>query len=341
MSTSKRTFLCSLIGIALLLGFSAGAVGQATGPSDPPLDPIVAQVVEMLNAGVSDSLILQWLDTTDRRPADIGSHGLIALTEAEASEQLTSTLLELAGQEREGESALEPRPGLTPSEADTGVSPPSPTSTHSGGDSGVDAIVRLSAKQVWVDEDEPDSPREPRWNVFLYLDGELVVWVRPDTKGKPVEARTSMQPGRRELRVVLQRYEERRGGWLYESLSVPSLVHFEVEPGDPVEIEVDMKRIWGLWRDRKEGGPMSYVVRQGNEILIERGGTGGNPDRWEPVCEDVEANFPEAQEVPRAFRRAMNRCVRWSDLWNGTGQSTSRPEILRALADYDFEPPIR
>ena len=301
----------------------------------------MAQVVEMLNAGVSDSLILQWLETTDRRPADIGSQGLIALTEAEASEQLTSTLLELAGQERKGESALEPRPGRSTSEADTGGSPASPTLTHTGGDSGVEAVVRLTAKQVWVDEDEPDSPREPRWNVFLYMDGKLVVWVRPDTKGKPVEARTSMQPGRRELRVIVQRYEKRRGGWLYESLSVPSLVDFEVEPGDPVEIEVDMKRIWGLWRDRKEGGPMSYAIRQGDEILAEQRATGGNPDRWQPVCEDVEANFPGSDNVPKAFRSAMNRCLRWNALWTGEGKSTSRSEILKDLATYDFEPPVR
>lgn len=295
----------------------------------------------MLNAGVSDSLILQWLESTDRRPVDIGSLDLIALTDAEASEELIAALLNRVEEARTAEPI------------DSSGAPPEPTPvaplaasvrdsrTTVPVDGSVEATFRLSAKRVWVDEEEPDSPREPRWNVFLYLDGEVIVWTRPDAKGKPVEARRSIAAGHREMRVVLQRYEERREGWRYESLSVPTLVAFEVQPGDPVEIEVDMKRIWGLWRNRKDGGPLSYVVRQGGEVLVEQSGTGGNPERWQPVCEDVEANFPDAEGVPKAFRNPMSRCVRWAELWNGPGKSTSRPGILEELAEYDFEPPVR
>lgn len=333
--------MASVIGIGLVLGLSAGAVGEESALSDPPLDSIVTQVVEMLNAGVSDTMILQWLESTGRRPVDIGSQGLIALSEAEASEELMTTLLQLVGA-RSGEEpapAVQPAPEeATPEEV--GASP-ARVVTQAADGNGVDATLRLSAKRVWVDEEEPDSPREPRWNVYLYLDGDLVAWVRPDANAEPVEARRLIQPGRREIRVALQRYEERRSGWRYESLSVPTLVEFDVEAGDPVEIEVDMKRIWGLWRDRKDGGPMSYFVRQGADVLAEQNGTGGNPDRWQPLCEDVEANFPVHQGVPRAFKSAMNRCIRWADLWNGTGKSTARTEILKALAEHDFEPPVR
>ena len=67
MSRTRRHVGASRIGIGLLLGLSAGAVGEDASRSDVPVDPIVSEVVEMLNAGVSNSLIVQWLESTDRR----------------------------------------------------------------------------------------------------------------------------------------------------------------------------------------------------------------------------------------------------------------------------------
>jgi hypothetical protein len=214
-------------------------------------------------------------------------------------------------------------------------------SQSSAGEGPVEAVIKLRAKQAFVEEDEPDAPRPQPWWIYLYLDGELVAWTKPSLKGEPVESRRLVPTGDRELRVVLQRYEELRGGWLYESLSVPTLVAFGTQPGNPIEIEVEMKRIWGLWRDRKDAGPLSYVIRQGVEVLAEHQGTGGNPDRWQPVCEDVEANFEDSRGVPKRFRNAMSRCIHWSELWTGAGRSTSRAEILAKLAEDHFQPSIR
>ena len=328
----KRTLLCILIGFGFVL--SNAAVGEEGATSKTLLDPIVAQVVEMLNAGVSDGLILQWLESTGRRPVDIDSEGLIALTEAQASEPMMSRLLELVGEERPG--ATMAPPAATPTGPTLQETP-----SAEAADGSLEAIIRLSGKRMWVEEDEPDSPRNERWKVFLYLDGELVAWTRPDQQGEPVEARRVIREGRREMRVILQRYEEARSGWNYESLAVPTLVAFDAQVGDPLEIEVDMERSWGLWRDRSDGGPLSYVIRQGVRVLGESKGAGGNPDDWQPVCEDIEANFPESQGVPRAYRSSMSRCARWADLWNGPGKETSRTEILEDLAEYDFEPPVR
>lgn len=340
-STTRQAVFASLLWIGGALVLAGGAAGTESGASDLPLDPIVSQVVKMLHADVSEPLILQWLEATGRGPEDVGSQGLIALSDAGASQELISGLLGLVGK-------VSSRPSEPPSTAATSLEPSEENATRSGSvpepianGSSLEARFLLSGKRAWVDEDEPDSPREERWSVYLYLDGELIAWTRPTLQGEPVEARRAIQPGRRELRVVLQRYEELRRGWSYESLTVPTLVAFEARPGDPIEIEVDMKRIWGLWRNRKDGGPLSYVIRQGSEVLAENEGTGGNPDRWQPVCEDLEANFPDAQRVPRAFRSSMSRCVRWAALWSGAGESTSRKEILQGLAEYDFEPPVR
>lgn len=329
------------IWVAFPFLLAVAAAGAESGTSDSTLDPIVSQVVEMLNAGVSDSLIVQWLEATGRRPTDVGSRGLIALTEAGSSEQLTNTLLGLVGERREGEPAVDQHLAQEPRSVEGADSstPNAEPQVPAGG--GVEATIRVSAKRVWVDEDEPDSPRDERWSVYVYLDGDFVAWVRPDRKGEPVETQRVIQPGHHEIRLVLQRYEELRKGWSYESLSVPTLVAFETSHGNPVAIEIEMKRIWGLWRDRKEGGPLSYVIRQGSQVLAENDGAGGNPERWQPICEDVEANFPAVENTPRAFRSSMERCVRWDTLWRDGAPSTSRADILSQLAEHDFEPSVQ
>jgi hypothetical protein len=321
--------------LGLLLFPSNGALAAESSSTD--LDPVVADIVEMLSAGVDEGVILEWLESTGRQPADVGSQGLIALTEAEASEEFVKVLLTLVEEEGgDGPARASPPLPATPRAAE-----PTPPATQPVARGTVEAVIQLRAKRVWVDEDEPDRPRDPPWSVYLYLDGEFVSWARPTLSGEPVAARRVIKVGQHEMRVVLQRNEELRGGWLYESLSVPTLFGFEAEGGDPIEIDIEMRRIWGLWRQRKAGGPLSYVIRQGDEVLAENGGTGGDPDRWQPVCEDVEANFLEGETVPKRFRNSMSRCIRWAELWPGPGPATSREEILQSLAEYEFQPPVR
>lgn len=326
-------------GLLIALGLMMPPLPAAAAEGD--FDPIVDDVVEMLRAGVDEGVITQWLQSTDRRPSDIGRQGLIALSDAGASEQLISTLLERieGGETDTAPTQTSPRAKPVPEETQTAGVPA--TREPAGNGDSVEVIFNLSARRAIVEEDEPDSPRELPWWIYLYLDGELVAWTKPSMRGEPVEARRVVETGQREMRVVLQRYEDLRGGWLHESLSVPTLVTLEARPGSPIEIDVEMKRIWGLWRDRKDGGPLSYLIRQGAEVLAEHQGTGGNPDRWSPVCEDVEANFRDKDGVPKRFRNAMSRCTRWSELWTGSGSLTSREEILDHLAEYNFEPPVR
>ena len=321
---------CSLIGLLALIG-----VAPILAQEEPEFDPIVADVIEMLASDVDEAVILQWLESTDRRPADIGSQGLIALTEAGASEDLIKALL-LRVDEAESAEDEAPPTAVAPREPAA-----APAETTDVATDRVEAIFQLIAKRIWVEEDEPDRPRDAEWWVYLYLDGEFVGWVRPTMQGDPVETRRVIEAGTHELRVVLQRYEELRGGWFHESLSVPTLVRFEASSGEPLQIEVEMVRIWGLWRQRKDGGPFRYLIRQGTEVLAENSGTGGDPNRWQPVCEDVEANFPGADGVPKRFRNSMSRCVRWAELWTGPGSDTDRVAILAKLAEDDFEPSLR
>ena len=82
-----------LIGL-LVLVFPLSARAEQAG-DEALLDPVVAEVVEMLEAGVDEEIIDRWLAATDRRPSDIGAEGLIALTEAGASKELMGRILDL------------------------------------------------------------------------------------------------------------------------------------------------------------------------------------------------------------------------------------------------------
>ncbi len=313
--------------------------GPLAAEKDRELDPVVAEVVQMLEAAVDEVVILQWLESTGRRPTDIGAAGMIALTEAKASKQLIDALLgSVRPSQGDSDTAGVAEPEGAISES------PSPAGLAEGArvtDDHVEAVVGLRAKRTFTEEDEPDSPRDSPWWVYLYLDGELVAWTKPSREGEPVRVRRRLSVGEHEMRVILQRYEDRLQGWWYESLSLPHLLSFDVAPGDAMDISVEMVRSWGFWQSSKAGGPLRYEILRGGVVLAQSDGAGGDPERWAPVCEDVEANFSGGGEVPKRFRSEMSRCVRWADLWNGVGKSTSRSAILAELAEYDFQPPLR
>ena len=75
--TKKNPLRCWPL-LVLLLLTNTGVAADA----DASLDPVVADVVEMLQAGVAEAVIIQWLESTGRRPADVRPEGMIALTEA-------------------------------------------------------------------------------------------------------------------------------------------------------------------------------------------------------------------------------------------------------------------
>ena len=314
--------------LALSLALCVFAVWAAAVPAVgaameiDAVDPVVAEVLEMLDAGVSDHLILRWLETTDRAPGDVSAAGLIALSEAEASEELIEALLRLAGGSADG------RPATGAGEAPI-TEPEAPVDKAADDVAAqVEAHFLLVAKQLFTDEPEPDNPQPETWDVFVYLDGDLLGWVHPTLAAEPVEVRRLLSAGSHDLRVVLERYDAKSRMHRYDSLSVPVPVAIEARPGAILEVDLQVKRIWGLWRDTDSSGPLSYTVKQGTEILTENTGTGGDPSRWRPICEDIEANFPDAKKVPSVHRTAMSRCVGWPELWPDREPVTPRMEIL-------------
>jgi hypothetical protein len=205
-------------------------------------------------------------------------------------------------------------------------------------DTPAEVLFLLSYKNIVTQEPEPDSPPPEPWTVYAYLDGELVAWVTDSLAGEPVRSTRLLAPGRHLLRVTQERHIQRGKRWVHESRVAPTLIAFDVDPGEEMEVDI---RFHGRWKYRDSRGPLSYAVRRGNQTLVEDGPTGGNPSEWQLVCEDVEANFPDADKVPRLYRRDMARCTPWSTLWNGAGEQTSRTELLAKMGKSDFQPTFR
>lgn len=344
--TANRNRYALLIGL-LLIALPLASHADQSGEETAELDPVVAQVVEMLAAGVDEEIIDQWLATTGRRPADIGAQGLIALTRAGASKDLIGQMLHLVA-----DTSAPPSPAPEPS-APVRVPPPldpEPSAPQvldpvekeayptARVDTPADVLILLSYKRVITQEPEPDSPPPEPWTVFAYLDGELVAWVTDSMAAEPVRANRQLAPGRHLVRVTRERHIQRGRRWVHETQVAPTNIALDVVPGQEMEVDI---RFHGRWMDRQTRGPLSYAVRQGNQTLAKEGPTGGNPSGWQLVCEDVEANFPDAEKVPRLYRQDMARCVPWSTLWNGAGEQTSRTELLASMSESDFRPSFR
>lgn len=345
MIVDCRRYAPLLIGLALLV---VPVFARAEQKGDQSLvDPVVAQVIEMLDAGVDEEIIGQWLVSTDRRPQDMSAGGLVALTQAGASKDLIGRLLDLVADTGRSSEPLgnSHAPARVPPPVDQ--EPLAPRILDEAGkeaypaagvDIPADVLFLLSYKKIYTQEPEPDYPPPEPWTVFAYLDGELVAWVTDSLEGEPVRANRLLAPGRHVVRVTQERHFRQGKKWVHESRVAPTFIAFDVVPGK--EMEVDL-RFHGHWVYRGSRGPLTYAIRQGNRTLDEEGPTGGDPSEWQLVCEDVEANFPEDGKVPRLYRWEMARCTPWSDLWDGTGEQTSRTELLAEMRKSDFQPTFR
>src|ERR1700753_2513480 len=87
-------------------------------------DPIVAQVLQMLQGGVSEPVITTWLDKSGARPAAVGSADLVALKKAGASDALMQKLIALAAAAAPAPPARAPPPAAAPAPSAPAPAPP-------------------------------------------------------------------------------------------------------------------------------------------------------------------------------------------------------------------------
>jgi hypothetical protein len=281
---------------------------------------LTGELVKMLEAEISEEIILEWLESADR-PQAISADDLVALKKAGASPVLMQGLLELS---RESGTTAQPRTAAgSPPEVQPSASP----TPAAAGDEASSVLVTVVLSYLSRVE-EPD----PEWDLYVYLDGMPVSYVshqgmqnRPST----IEFAREVPPGKHTIRVTQERHERRRSGWEHWARTGDEEFVFELQPGRPARIEVDFHE-----RILDYSDPLAFKLVQGS-VVLDSGRVGGEAEFWLLVCEDIESSVPEGKEPSRAQRRQLEDCVRWNTLWE---VAPSRAEVLEAMSKFDYRP---
>jgi hypothetical protein len=271
-------------------------------------------------------------------PAHVSADDLVALKGARASDQLISTLLDLA-KAGARKSAEKPAPAPAPAvaappvaekaeaaapTAPTPVAPaPPPPAPPSGAPraNGSTVLVSTTLRYVHV-ADEGEA-----WNLVVYLDGVPFepLAASPSAGSAPDQTtERRVAPGRHVLRWAQERHRKRSDEQgVHAAKFDPEPLAFDLAPGAPAEIAFEFRDRSGMFR--RFGPPVEVSVTQdGREIAALRA------DRetydWELLCDDYEANLG-GKKPGFDDRRTLRNCLRWTELWPGLATVPSRDQV--------------
>jgi len=307
--TSRRSDLPIVAVLAVSLGVMLTAVVSAA-PAEAREYSLSEEVVKMLEAGLAEEVVLEWLEGQTPPSGPLSADNLVALKVAGASTDFLKVLIEWT----RGSPATEPVA-------------PSPTSRVMGSVSeGLPVTFKLSYLAQF---EAPD----PTWDLFVYLDGEPLSYLTTASIENRAESREfvrHLSPGRHVLRVAQERHNKWRGRWEHESRLAVEAFPFDLVVGSPARVELEfIQSIVNLL------DPLVFKWVQGSEV-IDSGRVGGEPEHWPLLCEDIEASVPEGGKPSRQKRRRLAECLRWDPLWSSG--APSRSEVLDAMAGFDFRP---
>jgi hypothetical protein len=314
--------IAALSALALFLVVFPGISPAAV--SDKHSESVVDSVRNMLEAGISEDVILAWLDSNDDPIPHPSADHLIALQKAGASETLLKRLL------------IAPE---LPTEAatDSTVTPIPDTPKPQDSEREVMVNFTFSYSPWYLNDDEYDIANDS-WDFFVYMDGIPLSYVPAAAVAgmtSNLEFSQLVPAGRHIIRATLEQHNRGTGKqWTHAAKVAEEAFVIDISPEGPqASISVRFKEHWG-GIDR--GGPVEFSFQQGNQVS-ELEGVGGNPDSWPPVCEEVEANSNLSKTPGSRLERDLRRCVSWGGLWNGTS-APPRSEVREALAMFEYRP---
>jgi hypothetical protein len=291
------------------------------------LDPVVQEVVRMLEGGVSEPVVASWLESSGRRPAHVDGAELVALQKAKASEDLMKRLIRLANGAPAPPSPATPAPE-PPAAPVPASAAPAPAQALAAG---IPVRFQLGYRPFTSDENAPS------WSLFVYLDGRLLTWGRPAAISLTTRSwglDRTLPAGHHVIRLVQERHERKFGsdGWVHAARVAPEPLAFDLVSGGPWRVSLQLDQV----KIRRQGPLTLRVTRGDREVAVAAGG--GEPDSWPPLCEDVEANV--AGRSPSAdARRQLASCVRWDGLFPGIAGIPPRDEVRAELERDRFQPP--
>ena len=306
------------LSLAILLALMPLASADVT-----PNDPLVDDVVRMLDAGIESDLVVSWLKTGDRRPAALSADALIALSQAKASRELIEFLLSMT-------------PSTLPA-TEVPTSTPEPVAIIKDC-----CLVDFSVEYRATEDREGEEFEQPGRDLFLYVDGQFLA--RLESQGNianrsAIRFKSPLPPGDHTLRLTRQLHTQKRSktgndSWDHETRVSPSIIRFRVEPDAQWQLELRWNQ-----NEFSTQGPLSWRwLRNGAEVAG-KNKIGEFRERWPFLCEDVVISGDSGAIGGWRSRDRQKGCVGWPSLWPPDVQTT-RAMVLEELRLSNYAPPL-
>ena len=304
------------------------------------VETTLGEIQKMLEATLSEPIILQWLETHHEIPERPNAEQLIALKTAGASDKLLARVLELSktrATQRTPIAVVDPATPVIETELSGNPTParfppPSPEGPRDA-TTASDGTVPVHFEMTYLPNFDED---EDEWLLYAYIDGEPLTYVPAGSVlgTKRLRFRHYLAPGKHVLRVTQERHEKRWGDrWFHAARIAAPTFSFDVAAGSAAEVELKFRQ--SSFPFSASEGPLSFRFIQGKNVVVQDN-VGGDPEDWRLLCEEIESNA-EAGKLKRSLRRQLEGCLQWADLWSDP-DTPDRREIRQALALFRYRP---
>jgi hypothetical protein len=300
------------------------AIGSPLAAAE--LDPLVTDVIRMLDEGVDTEFIAAWLDRTEARPGAITPDDLIALSNAKAPEQLVRKLMDMAPAEKTLAPPPQPkqRPLPPPTEAPVALS---------------DTIVQIIVDYRPGIVEDQNTP----WDLFVYLDGQPLSrasgWASHSaTHMEKLYVERTLAPGQHEIRLLQEQHRmksRRKGTWSHSARVFPTSVLFDIDAAGAWRLEIMVDEEGALHPGMKS--PVDYLITRDGDIVEQGVDLGPSTHKWTLLCEEVATQFPGAKLQSGAAQNAMGGCMRWDSLWKDMEGVPDRSTVREQMKAGNFK----
>ena len=334
----RRPLLLVASAVLLVVGLGPSLAAEEEGS-------LTDQLVRMLEAELSEDVIVEWLESRPAVGGSLSADDLVALKRAGASDDLLKGLLARSNRTTRTLDASMPASTAPEATARHEAVPPAPSEGAEASESAPatatspptvanDPLVTFRLSYLRRSDETEVGAGEPEWDLYVYLDGLPVSYLSSaefENRPRVIEFARALPPGEHTIRVLQERHRRKRGDWRHESRVARNDFVFELAPGEPARLEVEYHERLADYSD-----PLTFKMTQGARVL-DSGRLGGDAEFWPALCDDIEASVPAGKEPGRRQRRELESCLAWDALW-GSREVPSRQEVLDAMAAFEFKP---
>lgn len=349
---TQRSKIVLAVGLMAFSLLSVKAVAETE--SVTTMDPLLGDVIRMLEVGIESDMIVRWIETGDRRPGVIAADDLIALNRAGASKELMGTLMDRLAVEAApaGATAAGPPGDMEPDGAAVVARPaaarPSTPQTAVRAKPEVSpsgencCLVEFAVEYRAAEDREGEELPQPGRDLFLYIDGQYLA--RFESQGSiasrgPVRFKVKLPTGDHVLRFTRELHTPAKGTgspgtWAHETTVSPSIIPLAVAPGS--DWQLDLR--W-VQSEFSTAHPLTWSWIENGVKVAGAAKTGAFREQWPYLCEDAEISSDSGTMANWRVRDRLKSCVRWASLWPGSAQNT-RAQLLEELGRVDFKPVV-